>query len=241
MLLKVRPTSVKTEKVRPLFTPGLIVMLILVSSFLLIRPKIKEIISARKNLKKEEKRLAQITAKVAALEGLDQTELSEKADITAKALPSEKDLPLLLYSLKSLSAKNNIELQSIQVDPGELATVSAEEKKDRLDFLSFKIIVVGQMTNFKEFLTQLVKTAPLMRGESVNLVTEETGEVSQADISLEAPFLLPPVTLGVPETPITQITPGEEKTYQKLARLDFYLVEEELPSVPAGKENPFAF
>lgn len=241
MLLKAKPTSAKTEKLRPLFTPGLIVLLILVSGLLLVRPKINEILSARKNLKKEEKRLAQLTAKVAALEGLDQTELSEKADITAKALPSEKDLPLLLSSLKTLSAKNNIELQNIQVNPGELATVSAEGKKDKLDFLSFEIIAAGQMADFREFLIQLAKTAPLMRGESVVIDTEETGEGFQADLSLEAPFLPPPVTLGVTETPISQITPEEEKTYQKLARLDFYLVEEELPPVPAGKENPFAF
>lgn len=240
-MLKVEPASLKRGKPGSLFLPGVIILVIFASGLVLIKPKVNEIFSAQKNLKKEEERLAQLTAKTTALEGLDQAELNEKAEITAKAIPSEKDLPLLLSVLKTLAAKNNIELLSLRVDPGELATISAERKKEKLSFLNFQIIVAGQMSDFRQFLAQLTKVAPLMRADEVTIDSEGVRGSFQANFSLAAPFLPLPVSLGLPEQPLSQITREEEETYQKLARLDFYLVEEELPLVPAGKENPFVF
>lgn len=240
-MLKFKPDIEKKKELRPFLIPGVIAIFILVSGLLLIRPRIGEIFSIQKDLKKEEKKLAQLTAKTAALEGLDQVELSEKAEIATKALPTEKDLPLILSALKVLAAENNIELLSLQVKPGELATPSTQEKKEELPLLSFKIEVSGQISDFKEFLAKLVKIAPLMRAKSVAIETEEMGGSFKANISLDSPFLPPPVSLGLPEEPLPQITTKEETVYQKLAGLDFSLREEELPVVPAGKENPFVF
>lgn len=240
-MLKSEADSFKIEKPRSLLIPGLIVIFVFASGFFLIQPRIREIFSIQKNLKKEEKRLAQLTAKTAALEGLDQVELSEKAEITAKSLPSEKDLPLLLSVLKNLAAKNNLELRSLEVDPGEIATASAKEKEEKLPFLSFEIVVGGQMSDFKEFLTQVAQAIPLMRTENINLEVEEMGGSLKADLFLGSPYLFPPATLGLPEKPLAQITSEEEEVYHELSQFDFSLVEEELPSVPAGKENLFAF
>lgn len=241
-MLKAKSGILKIGKLQPFLIPGAIVFLILASGLLLIRPRLSEIFLIQRNLKKEEKRLAQLTAKTAALEGLDQVELSEKAEITAKALPSEKDIPLLFSALKSVAAENNIELRSLQVDPGELATASAAKgTKEKLPSLSFKISASGQMSDFKEFLAKLTKVAPLMRIESVTVDGEGMVGSFQAKLSLDSPVLPPPVSLGLPEKPLAQITREEETVYQKLAQLDFSLVKEELPSVPSGKENPFAF
>jgi len=236
-MLKSKPVSLKTGELRPFLIPGAIAIFILISGLFLIRPRLNEIFLIRKNLKREEKRLSQLTAKTAALEGLDQVELSEKAEVAAKALPGEKNLPLLLSVIKDAAVNNNIELRSLQVKPGELATPSAQERKEELPSLSFTIMVSGQMSDFKEFLAQLSKTAPLARSENIAL-EEIDGE---AGLVLDFPFLRPPESLGLPEKPLSQITNEEEEVYQQLARLDFFLIQEEFPLVPAGKENPFAF
>jgi hypothetical protein len=235
-MLKAKLESLKIEKLRPFLIPGAIVILILTSSLLLIQPKIGEIFLIQKNLGRKEEKLARLTAKTAVLEGLDQVELSSRVEIAAKAFLSDKNLPLLLSTLKNLAAKNNIELLSLQVEPGEIATVSAKEKKEELSFLSFEILVGGQMSDFKEFLAQTAKVAPLMVVREVDIK-----EGAQAALLLDAPFLPPPVSLASVETPLAQITHQEENIYQKLARLDFSLIEEVPPSVPSGKENPFAF
>lgn len=236
-MLENKSKSLKTAELRPFLIPGVVVIFILFSGLFLIRPRLNEMFLIRKNLKREEKRLAQLVSKTAALEGLDQVELSEKAEITAKALPAEKNLPLLLSVIKGVAVNNNIELLSLQVKPGELATPSAKERKQELPSLSFTIMVSGQMSDFKEFLDQLSKTAPLMRSESIAL--EEMG--GEASFVLGSPFLRPPESLGLPEKPLAQVTSEEEEVYQQLARLDFFLIQEEFPLVPAGKENPFAF
>lgn len=223
------------------FKLGAIVILILISSWFLVRPKASEIFSIQRNLKREEERLAQLTAKSATLEGLDQTELSSRADIAAKALLSDKNLPLLLSTLKNLAAQNNIELRSLQVDPGEIATVSAKGEKEKLSFLSFEILVSGQMSDFKEFLAQIAKVAPLMVIQKVKIESQDSGGSFQANLPLDAPFLFPPASLGPVETPLAQITNQEENIYQELTQLNFSLIKEVPPSVPSGKENPFAF
>lgn len=242
-MLKSKLGSLKIEKAGPFAIPGLIIVFILFSGLFLIQPRLTEVFSIQRDLKKEEKRLAQLTAKTAALEGLDQVELSQKTEIVAKVLPGEKDLPLLLFVVKNIAAKNNIELRSLEVEPGELATPSAEGKdkgeEEELPFLSFEIVVGGQMSDLKEFLAQLANTAPLMGAKSVEI--EIGGGSFQADLLLDSPFLPPPVTLGVPEKPLLPITGEEEETYQKLARLNFSLIQEEMPSVPGGKEDLFAF
>lgn len=240
-MLKPKSDKLKIAELRPFLIPGAIILFILASGLLLIRPRLNEIFLIQKNLKKEEKRLAQLTAKTASLEGLDQVELSEKAEITAKVLPSEKDLPLLLSVIKTLAAKNNLELLSVQANPGELATVSAQQKKEALPSLSFKITVSGQMGDFKEFLARVAKTAPLLTTESIDVEGEGITGSFEANLAVDSPFLSPPASLGLPEKPLPEITREEDETYQKLAQFDFLLVEEELPLVPAGKENPFAF
>jgi len=238
-MLENKSESLKTAELRPFLIPGVVVIFILFSGLFLIRPRLNEMFLIRKNLKREEKRLAQLVAKTTALEGLDQVELSEKAEVVAKALPSEKNLPLLLSVIKGVAVNNNIELLSLQVKPGELATPSAKERKEELPSLSFTIMVSGQMSDFKEFLAQLSKTAPLLRSESIAL--EEMTGGSQASLFLDSPFLRPPESLGLPEKALAQVTSEEEEVYQQLARLDFFLIQEEFPLVPAGKENPFAF
>lgn len=242
-MLKVKISSLEISKLRSFFIPGAIVVFILASALFLIRPRASEIFLIQKNLEKEEKRLAQLTAKTAALEGLDQVELSEKVEIAARALLSEKNLPLLISVIKNLAAKNNIELRSLQVDPGELEPVPVKGNEEKLPSLSFKITVSGKIADFKEFLTQLHKIAPLMRVQSIAVDTERVEGSLQVSLPLEVPFLPPPTVLGLPEKPLTQITREEETVWQKLTQLNFAFitVTEEMPAVPAGKENPFAF
>lgn len=233
--------KLKSEKIQPFLIPGVIVFFVVVSGLLLIRPRINEILSIRKNLKREEKRLAQLTAKSAALEGLDQAELSSRADLTAKVLPTEKNLPLLLSVIKTVGEDNNIEVLDLQVSPGELATASAREKKEKLPFLSFEISVGGNLSDFKEFLAKVAKIAPLVRIDGVIIETEEGGGDFQTNFDLDSPYLFPPTSLGPIENPLVQITSQEENAYKQLTVLNFILVEKEIPSVPSGKANPFVF
>lgn len=240
-MLKFKLPSLNFQQFRPFLIPGVMVIFIFVSGLFFIRPKISEILLIQKKLEEEETRLAKLTAKVASLEGLDQTELVLRVETTAKAVPSEKDLPPLLLVLKTLAAKNSLEIANLQVDPGKIATTSAQESPNRLSFLDFKIAIKGRMNDLKEFLTQVGQVAPLMVVRQVRIEVQDSSQAVQAELRLDAPFLLPPASLGSIEAPLAQITNQEEDIYQKLTDLDFALIEKEMPLVPTGKVDPFAF
>lgn len=230
--------SLNIDRIRPFLLPGGIILVVLVSGLLLLRPRIEKIALLQRGLKQKEKRLVQLAAKKTSLEGLDQAELSSRSEIMAKVFPSEKDFPLVVFVLKKLTERNNLEITSLQVSPGEIATVSAQPKKGP-PLLSFTIEISGQMSNLKEFLTQVTKTAPLMILHQVEFNLVEGG-TALAKLTLESPFLSLPATLGRAEQPLSQITPQEEKILQELSQFDLSLIEEETPTVISGKEDPFS-
>lgn len=237
---KNKAISFQIEEIKPYVIPGLIFLLILISALFLVKPRLADIIQIQKELKKEKERLSQLTAKLASLESLDVSELTERAELTLKVLPGEKNLPLLLFRLKSLAVKNRLGLE-INTNPGELATDSAQTKDEKLPVLSFLLNVNGQMNDLKEFLSQLNQEAPLVRVQSLEISADEKVVLkTSSDLTLDSYFLSLPLSLGVSEKPLSLLTPKEEEIYQELSRLKF-LEEKEMkfPSLPSGKENPF--
>lgn len=225
---------------KPFLLPVIIFLLIILSGLFLLKPRIAQVLNIRRNLSSQKAKLAKLTAKVAALQGLDEVELEEKTKVALRALPAQKDLPGALLTIKSLTTETGLELRGIQVEPGEISTESAEpqsSKKYNLPFLEFKINVGGSKTQLKDFLTKLSLTAPLMRVAAIKIAQTE-GEVIEADLDLDT-FLLPlPSTLGAVEQELVPITPQEEGIYQQLAKIAPVQTVTFSP-IPAGKENPF--
>lgn len=234
-----KPVKLSLKRIQPFLTPGLILLIIILSGFLILRPRIEKISLVQRDLARKEDRLTKLTAKVAALEGLDEFELALKAELATKAFPAEKNFPLFLSVLKRLTLQNNLETIGLKVTPGEIATVSAQPKSGSPS-LMFTVNLAGQMADLKQFLAQVAQTAPLMIVH--NLKVSVAGETVEASFSLEGPFLALPTTLGKVEKPLVQVTPQEEEVYQELAKFDFSLIEgKPLFTVPSGKEDPFNF
>lgn len=226
-------------KYRFLAVPTLIGLIILVLTLTLLLPKISQILKLRQTLAQEKVRLSKLSQKVADLEGLDESELSVKANFLINSLPAEKDVPLIFASLKSLSSQTGVTLESIEVAPGELSTVSAGRKTKGPPVLSFEVSTHGAMEAMKNFLKQVESTIPVMQIIDVSL--KSTGGEAEADILLDTYFLALPKTLGALETPLVKITPNEELVYKEITRFTTPLTEEALPSVVTGKENLFSF
>lgn len=226
-------------KYRFLALPTLVGLIILVLTLTLLLPRISQILKIRQTLAQEKVRLSKLTQKVADLEGLDEPELSAKADLMISSLPAEKDIPRIFATLKSLGSEAGVTLESIKVAPGELSTVSAQPRAKGPPVLSFEISAKGAMEAIKSFLGQVESTIPVMQTTDVSLTRTE-GEV-KADISLDTYFLPLPKTLGAVETPLVKITPNEELLYQEIARFTTPLTEGALPSVTTGKEDLFSF
>jgi Tfp pilus assembly protein PilO len=226
-------------KYRLFFLPTVIFLAIILTGTLFLKPKLEQIIRVQAELSSKKTRLTQLTTKLAALEGLDVAELEAKISVVLQALPGEKDLGGSLLVIRGLTQTVEAELRSVQVEPGEISTPSAQSaEKYNLPFLSFKIKITGTLEQLKEFLAKSEEVAPLTRLDKIDISQKEGGLV-EADLDLETFFLPLPVELGGAEKPLPSITAQEEKIYQNLSKLQKIQPSESPPSIPSGRTNPF--
>lgn len=235
--------KINLKNLKPFILPGLIVFLILIITISVLMPKVRTIADSRQQLLKDKKILADLTKKLAALEGLAQVEFSEKVDVALAVLPAEKDVPGNLSVIKNVALNNGLIVNNITIgEVGEIATVSSESKAKKDAILpSFKLNVslTGGMEMIKNFISQIQSTAPLMAVESTSIAQKKT-EIPETKMEIEAYFLPFPKTLGKPEQQLVAITSEEEKMFNRINEFTFFRSETSLPNLPVGKENLFS-
>lgn len=217
-----------------LLLPILLIVAIFSTSLVFLKPKISEILEIQKKISQDRKKLTLMTPKVAALEGLNEVELSAKAELSLKALPSEKDIPNILLTLKTLGSQAGINLKQIQVDPGKLSPV------EEMPPLTFSLMVEGEEEKIRTFLERAELTFPLMKVEKIS-ISAQGESPDEASLSLNVFFLPLPQTFGAVESSLPVISPQEDEAYQLLSKFKPVLSDESYFTVQTGKENPFAF
>jgi len=219
-----RPPIIPFEYYKAFFLSIFLITGILFTSLFFLRPKIFEILEIQKKINKERKMLADLTQKAATLEGLDEIELTEKTEVLLKALPPEKDVANILLTFKVLGSQAEITLQGIQVDSGD----------------TFSLKIEGGTEKIIRFMERIETSYPLMKLEEIAVSSRE-GSSTQATAKVQAFFLPLPQALGSVESPLSLVTPQEEKIYQDLLRFTPVLTEEDMQTIQSGKENPFTF
>jgi len=211
-----------------------LVIMIVFTGGLFLRPKVVDIFQMRKKINEEKKKLVKLTQKEAFLESLDEYELTSKTQFLLKILPTERDIVWPLATLKLLASELNLEVNSIQTDLNE-------NKLDaRLFSNGFSLGIIGDKENIKEFLERIKTTYPLMKIENLSISLQSESRFG-ANLKIKVFFLDLPEKIGSTEDPLPLVASAEEKIYQKVSGFSSPLKEKIIPSVPAGKENPFSF
>ena len=224
---------------------GVIIALVILSALFLVKPKVNEILGARKTIKNEREKLALLTQKAALLESLNQVELNQRVNRTLSVLPVEKDVTLVLSSLKAVALETDLTLFSIGVNPGEISSPSAQKTKKTtkpktvLPSYTFSLQAEGKTEAVKAFIQKIEKISPLLELESLSLSLED--DSVEASIEINAFYLDLPEVIGPYDKPLPLLTKDEEGILQKITGFNPVLTEGLLPFVPSGKENPFAF
>jgi Tfp pilus assembly protein PilO len=219
--------------------PVVVFSFIILSAVFFIKPKIENLFSFQKQIEKSQEKLAKVTAKVDYLQKYSQIDLENKTNQLIKALPTEKDVSGLVFSLKTLSEELNLEITSLSLDPGELATDSAEkQKKENENLMEVSLAVLGSGEKIYEYMDKIESTAPISKIIKHSIL-EEDG-LAEAKISLEAYFLPIPQNLGKIED-FNKITSEEEKTWERVKTLKILESSDSFPIIDSGKTNPFSF
>ena len=213
------------------FLPAIIFLAILFTGLVFLRPNMVKVVQIQQRIAGERNILVQLTGKLSQLEALDESNLISKTEMLLKIVPPEKDVPAILASLKNLSSISNLDLKSVQLDPGDLTT-------DYPILVSLKL--EGEAEGLKKFLEKIELISPLMRPKTITTIYQE-GNVSEMSLVLETFFLQFPETLGEIDSPLPEISSEEEKAYQRVSSFEVYSSEIETSILPSGKENPFSF
>lgn len=225
----------KTEdfnKYRNFFIKALIIGGIIFSGVFFLYPRAKEIPESRRAIAEEKEKLAKLTQKAEFLESLDENELANKTQFLLKVLPPEKDVVLIISSLKALCAQLNLQIDSFQIN------LSGESSSSGLSSISFSLRIVGDKEGLNNLIERIKTTYPLIDLEGLDISLEE-GNLLQATIKIKAFFLELPKEMGKTENPLPLINPEEEKFYYQVSNFTSPLLQEASYSVPLGKENPF--
>jgi len=222
---------IKYEKII-FFLAGFFLMF--VGWFYLI-PKANEVLEAKNTLGQQEKRLSRLRAKLADLESLDETGLQERFDSSLKAIPEKKVPVSVMTILREEALGKGLLVNSLFVSPGEIsATASAHSA---LDKISFKMQISGPLNGVLDFLKDLSNALPLMAVRQIGISLND--EVTNTSLVIESYSLPLPTTLGPLDSPVSKLTPEEEKTLREISQFRYFPSSSFVPS--GGRANPFSF
>ncbi|OGY18328.1 MAG: hypothetical protein A2900_04435 [Candidatus Chisholmbacteria bacterium RIFCSPLOWO2_01_FULL_50_28] len=166
-----------------------LITLVVVSALLVfvIIPTFRNLTLLRSEISRRKEIQRGLEMKIEILRGLDEARLLEQVETLEKAIPSRKDVFLLLTSLNGLASQTGVALGSFSLSPGSLATGaatgSATSQPDRpaetgsgraaassqLASIEVGIEVLGPFEGVQMFLSGLEHVVPLMRLTSVDL------------------------------------------------------------------------
>lgn len=151
-------------------------LLIAISSFTLMAPRFFKIFTIREDIKAKEVLMGQMEEKLGKLQAMDFQKIEEEVGLAAAIIPDQKKITEVMLNMKILSDEEKIFVEEISVSPGQIATESAGVEE-----IAFSMHISGPLENFKNFFQRILKMAPAVAVDSVEMnLEEETWEVDLA-------------------------------------------------------------
>lgn len=170
-----------------------------------------------------------LDTKVEALESLNESELLRKVKYVVESFPQEKDFVTLIALLQKITSENGFSIASLLFGGGGVF-------KEQGYGISME--VVGPKSIFTRLLHSIETSPRLMRIDHIEISSGRSADVISANLAIVALFAPVPGNLGSVNSPLPQVSQGEEELLDRLARSQVTsLTVVELSST--GKSNPF--
>lgn len=229
------------EKIKIYLGPVIAVLASFAAVYIFIFPAASQIMITRGEIAVLEDRRSKLAAKAQVLESVSETTL--RADLAAAeiSLPTDKNASGMISGLENLAASAGARLLTFSTAVGKMATAAAgvttekpvEEKELPNNVKSIKVetSLVGTYDQIQSFLGVLNNVNRLV-GIDTLAVDKTTGKLIL--LVFYQPLLK---TLGDVTSPVEDITAAERNSLRQATQ--YQLATPELPTLPAGKANPF--
>jgi len=231
----------------------LIPFIILIAiSFLLVLfliPKFNEILSIRKDIQKKDIEIEKLSQKLADLQTLSEAELYDMSTLLLSALPTKNDYYGILSSIRKSALDNNVILTDFNLTPGIVDDSDKPSGNGAVLSSSFDLSFSAPDVSFKDFLTSIENSLPLISIKTIKIETKTSTESASftnftGEASIDSYFLGLPTFLGSTDKPLQKIDNNDKKFIDELKNYSVPVVKTDVTSlenVIVGKENPFPF
>jgi len=212
-------------------------ILVFVIGIFVIWPKIQDIIQAKDTLDKNTEYLNKLKAKLGDLQSLNEFELTERHNLSIRAIPEIKNPLGTLISLRSMATELGVDIEEISVAVGGVSSESAQIKDSGLAQINFKLKLSGSKTTVFDFFKKTEESLPIVTADNVKVTL--SGESAQAELNFNSYYLSYPETIGKIDDPVSKLTNEEEKLLSKISGFSYIPATTFTPA--QGRSDPFAF
>lgn len=172
-----------------------------------------------------------LDSKVVALENLNEPELLSRVSYVLTSLPREKDFAETIALLQKIAGDHGYVIASLTFGAGEGKAGGGQSFGVRME-------VVGSEALLGSLLSNIEGSPRLLRVASMEVSSGKEVDIVSVNLALEALFAPMPAALGSIDTPLPEISAGEE---QLLSKLSSTVLPQPPPLSPTqiGKTDPF--
>lgn len=205
---------------------------IIVLLALVVVPAVQGILAIRQELMTAQDELDTKQRLISSLDALDTTDITRANTVLSAALPVEKPVLPVLYSIDRLATNALVSVANFQVSPGLLGTGSAKLTaaattvspiSPLLATLPLKMNVSGGFTNLSTFFQSLDNVVPFIQINSIQFSTDAKANEAtssaeySAEVALSSLYLKNAFT-GGKVTSVVQLTPREVALLDRLTK-----------------------
>jgi Tfp pilus assembly protein PilO len=209
-----------------IIAPMAIIFIIVFVSIKFLMPMITGINAKRNELSTAKDKLIRMQNKRTTLESIATVDPQLLNDATL-ALPNEKDPETILNSIEKISALTQFSIDSIVLNPGLIATVSATSADAQVvntnrgaQYLPLSIKATGLISGIPNFISILQNSRRLFDITNISLdFSSSTSETTTVTLSIVAYYLPAVEAIGAVDADLPKITDKEQKILLSLAQM----------------------
>ena len=225
-------------------------------------PQIKQSLTIRQDIKEEKESLEKLVAKSTSLEKINDQDLKDKFQSVQDALPSEKNIPGLLYAISRLGNETGVSIGDIELAPGLISTPSAlkggpitatpsgakvekgpslstgkTEAPIQASSLNFSIGVSGEYPAIRKFLSKIREISPLLSISKISLNPE--GGVTRPVFNIAFNYQLISSGYTKADEPVSELNNKDQDTLDEISLFPDFSKMPAMATFSTGRLNPF--
>lgn len=216
------------QKYRMIIFPVVIVLSCLILIVFVMIPQLGKLLKNSKTETDFKTKSESLNTKAEALENLDEKDLQKKLKDVVTSFPQEKDFITLITLLQKITTESGFNMTSLSFGGGSSKDTG----------YGITIEVTGPKSILARLLNSIETSLRLMRVERIEISSGKAGDVISANLAISALFSPLPGNLGSIDSPLPEISSGEEELLARLSRVqEMPLTTVDLSAT--GKSNPF--